>query len=67
MLLHFLVKKGIKRSKKTGDFVREGEVLCALHTSCEEKLAAAEKIFCSALEFSAEKPRKKKLIIGIVR
>lgn len=58
---------GLVLRKKTGDFVREGEVLCALHTSCEEKLAAAEKIFRSALEFSAEKPREKKLIIGIVR
>ncbi|MBQ8404185.1 MAG: thymidine phosphorylase, partial [Clostridia bacterium] len=58
---------GLVLRKKTGDFVREGETLCVLHTSCEEKLAAAEEMFRAALEFSAEKPEEKKLIIGIVR
>lgn len=58
---------GIVLRKKTGDFVREGEVLAVLHTSCEEKGLEGEKIFRSALEFSAQKPEEKKLIIDIVR
>ncbi len=58
---------GLVLCKKTGDFVRAGEVLAVLHTSCEEKLSAAEEIFRSALEFSAEKSGKKKLIIDIAR
>ncbi len=58
---------GIVLCKKTGDFVREGEVLAVLHTSSEEKLAAAAEMFRSALEFSAERPGQKKLILDIVR
>lgn len=58
---------GIVIRKKTGDFVRVGEVLAVMHAGCEEKLGAAEGIFLSALEFSAGKPKKKKLIIDIVR
>ncbi len=58
---------GIVLRKKTGDFVREGEVLAVLHTSSEEKLSAAAEMFRSALEFSAERPQKKKLILDIVR
>jgi pyrimidine-nucleoside phosphorylase len=58
---------GIVLRKKTGDFVCDGEVLAVMHAGCEEKLGAAEGIFLSALEFSAGKPKKKKLIIDIVR
>ena len=58
---------GIVLARKTGDFVREGETLAVMHAEREEKLDAAEKIFRSALEFSAEKPEEKKLIIDILR
>ena len=58
---------GIVLCKKTGDFVREGEALAVMHASGEEKIAVAEKIFRASLEFSAEKPEGKKLIIDIVR
>jgi hypothetical protein len=58
---------GIVLRKKTGDFVRTGEVLAVIHTSGEEKALAGEKIFRSALEFAADKPVEKKLIIDIVR
>ncbi len=58
---------GLVLCKKTGDFVREGEVLAVMHTSCGEKLAPAAEMFRSALEFSAEKPEKKKLILDVVR
>jgi len=58
---------GIVLRKKTGDLVRTGDVLAVLHTSSGEKALAGEKIFRPALEFSAEKPEEKKLIIDIVR
>jgi pyrimidine-nucleoside phosphorylase len=58
---------GIVLRKKTGDFVRVGETLAVMHASGEEKIAVAEKIFRAALEFSAEKPEGKKLIIDILR
>ncbi|MBQ9747079.1 MAG: hypothetical protein IJW21_09705, partial [Clostridia bacterium] len=58
---------GITLRKKTGDFVHAGDVLAVLHTSSMEKACAGEKIFRSALEFSAEKPAEKKLIIDILR
>ena len=58
---------GMVLRKKTGDLVRAGEVLAVLHTSCEAMAIAGEKIFRSALEFSAEAPKEKKLIIDIVR
>ena len=58
---------GIVLRKKTGEYVQSGEALAVLYTSCEEKLAAAEKIFRASLEFSAEKPEGKKLIIGVLR
>jgi pyrimidine-nucleoside phosphorylase len=58
---------GIVLCKKTGDFVRAGETLAVMHASGEEKIAVAEKIFRASLEFSAEKPEGKKLIIDIVR
>ncbi len=58
---------GIVLRKKTGDFVRAGEVLAVMHASSEEKMHAGEKIFRASLEFSAEKPERKKLIIDILR
>jgi pyrimidine-nucleoside phosphorylase len=58
---------GIVLRKKTGDFVRAGETLAVMHTGNEEKIAVAEKIFRASLEFSAEKPEEKKLIIDILR
>lgn len=58
---------GIVLRKKTGDYVRESEVLAVMHAGNEDKLGTAEEIFRSALEFSAEKPVKNRLIIDIVR
>jgi len=58
---------GIILCRKTGDFVRSGEALAVLHASSEDKLTAGEKIFLSALEFSCEKPKEKKLIMDVVR
>lgn len=58
---------GLVLHAKTGDFVKRGDVIATLHTSDEAKIAQAKEIFMRALEFSSEKPLKKKLIIDVVR
>ena len=45
---------GIVLQKKTGDYVRAGEILAQLHTSEEARLPAAEAKLRSALTFSEE-------------
>jgi len=56
----------IELKKKTGDFVRCGEVLAVLYTSDESKLCDAEICFEEALEFSNDKPKTYPLIIDLV-
>ena len=58
---------GIMLCAKTGDKVEKGEKLAVFHTSCGEKLCAAEEVFRSAIEISAQAPIKKKLIIDVIR
>lgn len=43
---------GIIINKKTGDFVKEGEVLCTLYTNKPESIKPAEEAYLSALTFS---------------
>lgn len=57
---------GLVLSKKTGDYVNEGDVIATLYTNRGETPEAAEKIFVSALEFSDEKPAPRQLIIDSV-
>ena len=54
---------GLILAKKTGDFVRKGDVLARLYTNKKELLSKAEQIYLSALEFSGEEPEKQELII----
>ncbi len=54
---------GLVLSKKTGDYVKQGEEIARLYTNKEELLGHAEEIFLSALEFSGEKPKEADLII----
>jgi len=54
---------GLILSKKTGDGVKSGDIIATLYTNKEETIKRAEEIFLSALEFSAEKPKKAQLII----
>ena len=58
---------GIVLEKKTGDFVKAGEVLAWLHTNDAEKLTAAEARFRSALQWGDEAPALGRLIYDIVR
>lgn len=57
---------GIVIKKKTGDYVRRGEVIATLYTSDDEKLAQGEKLYLSSLSFSENMPEKKPLIYKTV-
>ncbi len=58
---------GIVLGKKTGDYVKAGEVLAWLHTNDGEKLPAARERFLSALQWGHQKPELGKLIYEVVR
>jgi len=58
---------GIYLTKKTGDFVHEGEVLAYLHTNREEMISDAEDRFLCALTWSDTPPAPQNLIFGAVR
>ena len=58
---------GIVLSKKPGDKVKKGDVLCHLHTSDVSKLKEAEKVFLSAVKFGGTKPEKQPLIYKIIK
>lgn len=57
---------GIILHKKTGDYVKKGDVLATLYTSKEETFADAEKRYVKALTFAKEKPTKEPLIYARV-
>ena len=57
---------GIILKKKTGDYVKEGDVLAEFLASEEKLFPAAEEKFHSALTIAAERPEKEKLILGKV-
>ena len=58
---------GIVLCKKTGDFVKQGEVLAIFHTSDKVKLEDAKNIFMQSLEFSEENRADNALILDIIR
>ena len=58
---------GIVLEKKTGDYVKAGEVLAWLHTSKESLLRAAQTRFLSALRWGDTPPQTGRLIYDIVR
>ena len=57
---------GVVLEKKTGDFVRAGEVLAYLHTNRREKLGEAERMYRSALAFSESPVEREPLIYRII-
>ncbi len=58
---------GIVLSKKTGDFVQQGDVLCHLHTNDSSKLEEAEKRFLDALVFGKAEPPPLPMVYSTVR
>ena len=57
---------GLHVLKKAGDAVRPGDVLAVLHASDEAKLDEAERVYRSALTFSAQAPEPVKLVFARV-
>ncbi len=57
---------GVVLAKRTGDFVRAGEVIATLHTSDELRLDAAEARLLGATEWGEEPPVERPLIVGVV-
>ena len=58
---------GLVLSKKTGDFVKSGDVIATLYTNNETLIAGAKEIFLCALSFSDNKPRENQLIMAEVQ
>ena len=58
---------GIVLSKKTGDFVRKGEVIAYLHTNRAEKLGDAEMMYRESLTFSEMPVERETLVKRIFR
>lgn len=57
---------GIMMLKKTGDFVRHGEILATLFTSDEGRLAKAAKMYMEGLVFGSEPPNEKPTVFARV-
>ena len=55
---------GLVLSKKTGDYVKKGDVIATLYTGNDKLISQAEKIFLSALSFSVNKPMDIPLILA---
>lgn len=57
---------GLLALKKTGDFVRKGEVIAKLFASSQTLFPAAENTYLQALSFSENTPVRTPLILGYV-
>ena len=57
---------GIIINKKSGDSVKNGEVICTLYAEEQDKFNRAEKLINDSITISNEKPQKRKMIIDIV-
>ena len=57
---------GIILAKKTGDFIRRGDVIMTLYTNKEDRLAAAEKTARESIALSKSKPENIPLIHKII-
>jgi pyrimidine-nucleoside phosphorylase len=60
-------KAGIIFHKKTGDYVKNEEVICELHSNSTVKIKTAEQIIMESIQCSKTKPLIPKLIKKIIR
>ncbi len=58
---------GIILSKKTGDMVKAGDILCTLYADNKTLLEPAKEKYLSALKFSNNKPVEKPIVLKIIR
>lgn len=57
---------GIVLHKKTGDFVKAGDIIATLLASSQELFAPALETFCESLSFGLEPPKKEQMIYAKV-
>lgn len=57
---------GIKFYKKTGDYVKAGDVIAELYSSSKEKLDAASQYIKSAYKMGSSRPERQKTIIAYI-
>ena len=58
---------GIILAKKTGEYVREGDLLCTLYADKEELFGPAEKEYLGSLSIGSQAPEPQPLIYQIIR
>lgn len=58
---------GLLIEKKTGDFVKKGELLCTLYTGNEARFPDAERCYLSGISFSDKAPEPIPLVYKIIR
>ena len=57
---------GIDILKKTGDFINKGETIAILYANDDTLLKKASEIYLSAITLTNEKPKKSKLVKGVI-
>ncbi len=60
------LQAGIKLLRKSGDYVRKGQVIAEMHTNKPEKTAPCQALFLNAVTFCEEKPKSCPSIIEII-
>jgi len=55
---------GIILNKKVGDFVKNGDILCYLHTNADSAIENSQTKFLSSVSISKQEPIKEKLIFA---
>lgn len=58
---------GIILNKKTGDEIKEGDLLATLYSSDDKKIQQGEKVFVSAIEISQTQPKKIPTVYKIIK
>jgi thymidine phosphorylase len=60
-------KAGIIFYRKIGDYVKNGDIICELHSDYKIKIKSSERIIIDSIKFSIAKPTLQKLIKKIIR
>jgi len=60
-------KAGIILYRKIGDYVKNGDIICELHSDYKTKIKSSERMIIDSIKFSIAKPTLQKLIKKIIR
>ena len=58
---------GIIVTKKTGDYINEGDIIAELHTSKNDVIQEAESRYLSSIEVSSQIPENKPMVYKIIK